>query len=199
MAKQTPARSTNEATDLDYVPPRHNVLLLSCMDARLIDELAAFMSNDNLTNRYDHVVLAGASLGVLQDVFPGWRQTFFDHLRLAIELHQIKDIYIVEHRNCGAYRMFLEEDYDDSRKEQEREERDHAERAFRLRDEIRDWCAGQRDDAGRPIHLGVKCFLMDLRGNVRLLDDPRGATTAKARSTREKPSTPGRKGRMPQT
>ncbi len=52
--------------DGSYAPPRHNVLLLSCIDLRLIDELAAFMDRDNLTNRYDHLVYAGAALGVMQ-------------------------------------------------------------------------------------------------------------------------------------
>ena len=192
MPGRTDVTAMEEATIHDYDPPRQNVLLLSCMDARLIDELVALMNRDNLTNRYDHVVLAGASLGALQDEFPNWRNTFFDHLRLAIDLHQVKDVYIVEHRNCGAYRKFLAQDYGDSPAEQEREERDHREHAFRLRREILAWCDGQSDLSGQRISLGVKCFLMDLRGNAVLLSDSQGVTSAKAmaKATRKKSSTP---------
>lgn len=42
-----------------YPPPRKNVLLLSCMDLRLIDDLVPFMEGDNLSNRYDQLVFAG--------------------------------------------------------------------------------------------------------------------------------------------
>lgn len=164
-------RTTPAARDsggLDYPPPRGNVLLLSCMDARLIDELEAMMGRDNLDNRYDHVVLAGASLGALQTVYPGWRTTFFEHLALAIGLHNVKDIYIVEHRNCGAYREFLKKDYGDTPQDQLREEHDHREHALRLRDDILEWAAGQTP----ALQLGVRCFLMDLRGEVTILSSP---------------------------
>ena len=40
-----------------------NVLLLSCMDLRLLDEIVAYMDGRNLTDRYDHVILAGAAWG----------------------------------------------------------------------------------------------------------------------------------------
>ena len=50
----------------EYPLPRHNVVLLSCMDLRLADELASFMDRDNLTNRYDHLIAAGAALGVMR-------------------------------------------------------------------------------------------------------------------------------------
>src|SRR3954467_9566459 len=105
-----------------YPPPRRNVLLLTCMDLRLIDELAAFMDRDNLTNRYDHLVVAGASLGVMQTTYPHWRDTFKDHLAIALKLHQPEDVYIVEHRNCGAYVEFLGLDYEDHEHEAERAE-----------------------------------------------------------------------------
>src|SRR5690606_27725065 len=38
-------------------------LLLSCMDFRLMDEIERYMSGRGLRDKYDHIVLAGASLG----------------------------------------------------------------------------------------------------------------------------------------
>ena len=159
-----------ERSDANYPPPRGNVLLLTCMDVRLIDELAAFMGRDNLTNRYDHLILAGASLGVMQGSMPNWREVFFDHLRLALELRQPRDVYIIEHRNCGAYRKFLGLDFDDSPAAQEEEREAHRQQAAALGREIDDWCTRESESTGVPVRLNVRAFLMDLRGGVELLD-----------------------------
>ena len=40
-----------------------DVLLLSCMDYRLVDETERYMSGRGLRDKYDHVILAGAALG----------------------------------------------------------------------------------------------------------------------------------------
>src|SRR4051812_47621533 len=92
-----------------HTSPRKNVLLLSCMDLRLLDNLVAFMNFENLENRYDQFILAGAAAGAMQ--MPSWHKAFFDHLVLAVGLHQIKYVYIVEHRDCGAYTEFFNESY----------------------------------------------------------------------------------------
>ena len=152
-----------------HPPPRYNVLLLTCMDVRLIDGIGTFMRHDNLTNRYDHLILAGSSLGVIQTTFPSWRETFFQHLELALELRQPHDVYIIEHRNCGAYRKFLGTDFGDSPEEQDREARAHAEKAFELADAIHAYMAERKPVPGQPTSLKVHCFLMDLRGQMVLL------------------------------
>ena len=90
-----------------YPAPRKNVLLLSCMDLRLIDDIVGFMEGDNLSNRYDQLVFAGAAFGVIQQTHKSWRDAFFDHLDIAVELHDIHDVFIMEHRNCGAYEKIL--------------------------------------------------------------------------------------------
>ena len=55
-------------------------LMLSCMDYRLVDDLVSFMAAHGLQDNYDHVVLAGASIGVVHDAFGGipgdWTQVF---------------------------------------------------------------------------------------------------------------------------
>jgi hypothetical protein len=40
------------------------------MDLRLLDETVAFMDRLGMTKRYDHVILAGASLGVTYEGVP---------------------------------------------------------------------------------------------------------------------------------
>ncbi len=56
-------RLTTQETEFKHPPPRKMLLLLSRMDARLLDDTVSFMDRYNLTNRYDHVVFAGAALG----------------------------------------------------------------------------------------------------------------------------------------
>lgn len=146
-----------------YPAARGNVLLLSCMDLRLLDDIIRFMEHDNLTNRYDQFILAGASLGA--NVNQHWEQAFFEHLNVACKLHAVGDVYILEHRNCGAYQVFLGEagTFDDSPEHTAAEQELHQQNAQQLADKILAWSK----TSGYP--LKVHSFLMDLRGNVELL------------------------------
>lgn len=165
--------------DLTYQPPRGSVLLLSCMDLRLLDDIAQFMDHDNLGNRYDHVVFAGAAYGALGA--PGardengrpinvsyWNNAFFDHLHAAVELHNVQDVYILEHRNCGAYYKYFHvaKDFDDSAEQRAQEEAVHLKYAQLLEAQIATWSA----EHGKP--LRTHTFLMELRGDVRRLNRP---------------------------
>lgn len=161
-----------DSAELAYPPPRGNVLLLGCMDLRLLDETVHFMSHDNLTNRYDHVIFAGAALGALggnQSELAHWKKCFFDHLGLACELHNVADVYIIEHRNCGAYARLLGEEgfFGDSKAEQRRETLCHRRYANALKKEVDTWAKAHHRT------LGVRSFLMDLRGHMTLLDAAR--------------------------
>lgn len=92
-------------------PPRKNVLLLSCMDQRLLDETLHFMSFLNLQNRYDQLTLAGGAMGVHRlpntpNASAKWWEVFTAHLLTAInKLHRpIKDVFLLDHLDCGAYK-----------------------------------------------------------------------------------------------
>lgn len=84
-----------------------DALLLSCMDFRLMDDIERYMSGRGMQNKYDHVVLAGASLGAITDKYPAWNQTFWEHLDIAIKLHNIHTVMVLDHRDCGAYKVIL--------------------------------------------------------------------------------------------
>ena len=86
-------------------------LLLSCMDFRLVDDTARYMASRGLTDKYDHIILAGAALGALTEKFPAWNQTFWDHVGVAIDLHKIHKVLVLDHRDCGAYKVMLGEDF----------------------------------------------------------------------------------------
>lgn len=128
-------------------------LLLSCMDFRLVDDIVRYMDGRGLTNNYDHVVLAGASLGVLQDKNVSWGQTFWDHVGVAIDLHHIKKIIVLDHRDCGAYKVFVGPDH---AKDRASETAAHAAKLNALKTQI----------AAKFPKLGVELLLMDLDGKV---------------------------------
>lgn len=95
-------------------------LLLTCMDYRLLDDVSAYMHSRDLAKRYDHIILAGASLGALTDKKPTWGEEFWDHVQVACDLHHIRKVIVIDHRDCGAYKVFLGADLkDDPAKETE--------------------------------------------------------------------------------
>jgi carbonic anhydrase len=130
------------------------VLLLSCMDYRLNDDLVAYMDGRGLKDGYDHVILAGASLGALTDQRPDWGRTFWQHLDAAIALHHISKVMVIDHRDCGAYKLFLGEA---AVTDPASELASHEGQLHRLREAIR----------GKHPELQVELGLMALDGTVQ--------------------------------
>jgi carbonic anhydrase len=128
-------------------------LLLTCMDFRLTGAVADYMEARGLAGKFDHVVLAGASLGALNDRFPAWADVFWTHLDLAIQLHDVHRVMIIDHRDCGAYKMILGEA---SVKDADVELKTHVKQLYALRSAI------QTRKPGMEVEIG----LMDLQGRV---------------------------------
>ena len=87
-----------------------DALLLSCMDYRLVEETERYMAGRGLSHNYDHVAIAGASIGALNSKFPDWGQAFWEQLDIAIQLHGVHKVIVIDHRDCGAYKLILGED-----------------------------------------------------------------------------------------
>jgi carbonic anhydrase len=87
-----------------------DALLLSCMDYRLVEKTESYMAARGFRDKYDHIVLAGAALGAVTEKYPEWNKTFWDELGLAIDLHSVHKVIVLDHRDCGAYKQILGED-----------------------------------------------------------------------------------------
>src|SRR5579863_727483 len=87
-----------------------DALLLNCIDYRLTDKVTDYMAGRGLKEKYDQVILAGASLGAVTSRYPDWGKTFREHLDIAIQLHGVGRVIVIDHRDCGAYREFLGKD-----------------------------------------------------------------------------------------
>ena len=100
------SNSTN-LTNLQKYDLTHEAkaLILSCIDYRFIDNTINFLEMGPFANNFDFTALPGASLGYNQDKFKHWGQTFIDIINLAIELHEIKQITVFDHMDCGAYQL----------------------------------------------------------------------------------------------
>lgn len=168
----------------NYTLPKKNVLVLGCIDLRLTDETVAFLHADNLHNRFDYFTLAGASLCTQASVFrkdfkkevltkfkdfTHWRQTLLEHVQSAIDLHQIADVYIIEHRDCGAYKVMLNKG-EFGPGQEHKEETAHQKYATELAKEL-EKLETKFLDNGKIVtkHLNVHAFLIDLRGDVKLI------------------------------
>jgi carbonic anhydrase len=56
---------------------------------------------------YPNNVLADDGIG-LGDLGRSWGPTFFDHLSVARLLHQITEVWVFDHLDCGAYKLILD-------------------------------------------------------------------------------------------
>ena len=129
-----------------------DALLLNCIDYRLTEATTRYMTGRHMAGKYDQLVLAGASLGAKNDKFPAWGATFWEHVQVAKELHHIKQVIVIDHRDCGAYKVILGKDLSDPKEE-------FAAHAAQMR-------ALKSDIAKRHPDLGVQLLLMGLDGRV---------------------------------
>lgn len=83
-------------------------MVLSCMDFRFVNDKVNFLNKIGYKDDYSKFVLAGSSLGYNQDTFPEWGKSFDKHIELANDLHKIDEVIVVDHMDCGAYRILYD-------------------------------------------------------------------------------------------
>ena len=86
-------------------------LAITCIDYRLVDDAVRFFNRRHMTLDYDQVSLAGASLAAVSDKFPSSNVAFWDHIGIAQQLHHIKKVIVVDHRDCGAFKVAFGKEY----------------------------------------------------------------------------------------
>ena len=133
-----------------------DALLLSCIDYRLVEDTERYMAKRGLRKKYDHVVLAGAALAAVTEKFPAWNRTFWEHLDVAIDLHGIHKVMVLDHRDCGAYKTILGEDF---AKDRVKETEVHASKLRELRAQV----------LAKHPKLAVELLLMSLNGKVETI------------------------------
>jgi carbonic anhydrase len=69
------------------------------MDFRLTKDVHAWMEEKGLVNDCDIISVAGAA----KDIAENPQGYVFSLIKLSIELHGIKKVFLMQHRDCGAY------------------------------------------------------------------------------------------------
>ena len=95
-----------------------NKLVISCMDLRMVKHLTNAMDHKGQKDKYDLVCVAGGGLCVgmrerkhlskkCQCMLSAWNQTVMSHVDLAQKLHNVNEVWFVDHEDCGAYSHFF--------------------------------------------------------------------------------------------
>jgi carbonic anhydrase len=83
----------------------YEAMLLSCIDPRMQEPVRDYMLKRGLIGKYSQFTFAGAAIGAVAPKFAGWHKTFWDNLAASIELHNIKSVIAIDHRDCGAAKI----------------------------------------------------------------------------------------------
>jgi len=129
-----------------------NALVISCMDYRFVNDSVHFFNRIGFKDDYNKFSLAGASLGYNQTQFPEWRETCNKHIELAQQLHDINEVIVMDHMDCGAYRIL----YDDPTMSKQEEYTLHKKNLKKFKSMINE----------KFPSLKVTTLLMDVDGSV---------------------------------
>jgi len=83
----------------------YEAMVIACIDPRLQEPVRKYTASRNLTGKYSQFVFAGAAVGVVAPAFKDWQKTFWDNLAATIQLHNIKRVIAINHRDCGAAKI----------------------------------------------------------------------------------------------
>ncbi|MDB5415137.1 MAG: hypothetical protein JWR10_3472, partial [Rubritepida sp.] len=84
------------------IPSEAETFLISCIDPRLADETAFRFEALGRTNRYSEMRIAGAALAIVDERYPAWQSAVWDNLAATRQMHGIRNVTLLNHRDCGA-------------------------------------------------------------------------------------------------
>ena len=80
-------------------------MVLSCIDPRFQPIVYNYLKKKKLNGKYSSFTIAGSAIGVTASKFRKWHRTFWDNLETSIQLHKIKKLIVINHRDCGAAKI----------------------------------------------------------------------------------------------
>ena len=80
-------------------------MVLSCIDPRFQHLVHNHLKKKKLTGKYSAFTIAGSAVGVTHNKFKKWHKTFYDNLATSIQLHKIKKLIVINHKDCGAAKI----------------------------------------------------------------------------------------------
>jgi hypothetical protein len=81
----------------------YEAMLVTCIDPRFVTAARDYMvGTKHWKENYSQFSFAGAAIGAVAPKLEGWHQTFWDNLGITLQLHNIKNLVALDHRDCGA-------------------------------------------------------------------------------------------------
>ena len=84
---------------------KYKAMVLSCIDPRFQPKVFNYLKKKNLTGKYSSFTIAGGSIGVTAIKFKKWHSTFWENLATSIKLHNISNLIVINHNDCGAAKI----------------------------------------------------------------------------------------------
>ncbi|MGO4442940.1 hypothetical protein AB4Z42_06240 [Mycobacterium sp. 2YAF39] len=135
----------------------YEAMLMKCIDPRFTTNAWNYMTDRGWQNNYSEFAFAGGPVGVVAPVFAAWHETFWENLAISVDLHWVKRVVGMTHRDCGAAAVA----YGDRIKTDRAFETDMLSAALReFRTQVQQ----------REPELGVELGIMDFDGNVEYVN-----------------------------
>jgi carbonic anhydrase len=83
----------------------YEAMVLGCIDPRLQEPMRRYTARRGLTGKFSQFIIAGAAIGVVAEPFKDWHKAFWDNLAASVQLHNIKRVIAIDHRDCGAAKI----------------------------------------------------------------------------------------------
>ena len=80
----------------------YEAMLMNCIDPRFSTYTWAYMGTQDWQNLYSQFTIAGGPIAAVAPVFEAWRKAWWDNLEISIQLHAVKRVVGLCHRDCGA-------------------------------------------------------------------------------------------------
>jgi hypothetical protein len=80
----------------------YEAMLVKCIDPRFTTNTWAYMATRGWQNLYSQFNIAGGPIGVVAPAFAKWHETYWDNLGISVQLHNVKRVVGMTHRDCGA-------------------------------------------------------------------------------------------------
>lgn len=84
---------------------KYEAMVLSCIDPRTQEGVRKSLLRRHLIGKYSQVILAGGAIAAVAPAFNDWHKTFWENLAASVQLHNIKTMIVINHRDCGAARI----------------------------------------------------------------------------------------------
>jgi hypothetical protein len=80
----------------------YEAMLMKCIDPRFTTDTWKYMTSRGWQNKYSQFNIAGGPIAAVAPIFQEWRAAWEANLDISVQLHNVKRLIGVAHRDCGA-------------------------------------------------------------------------------------------------